>query len=567
MPRVTQAELIQGLTAIVGAEHVSTSRPDRVAYSADFWPRAQIWKMGGDVERYPPDCVVWPASPAETAAVLRFCDEHAVPIVPYGGGSGVCGGTIPIHGGVVVDVKRMRRVRSLDRDSLTVVAEAGINGQHLEDWLASQGLTLGHFPSSIMCSTLGGWVAARSAGQFSSKYGKIEDMVRDVELATASGAVLHTNDRAAGAPDWTQLVVGSEGTLGVILAAELKVHPAPAAWRLRGWRFRTLKDGLRAIRAVMQAGLKPMVMRLYDPFDSMIALGKDEEPAAVAGAAVDTPASGPLAALQGFFSGAAQRSKASVGRAVSRVLEPVGRAAKRAGLIGALSLPAVVNRLAHAAPSPCLMIVGFEGPEEATTRDAAAASDILKAHGGIDGGARLGEAWLAKRYAVGFKQTKIFELGAFVDTMEVASTWDRLEGMYDAVRRALTPHVFLMAHFSHAYREGCSIYFTFAGYRKDAARAEQLYERVWGLATDAVLASGGTTSHHHGVGISKMGAMAREHGGMIKVWRALKATLDPHGVMNPGKLFPDEAVDGEGRRAAEPDDEMDFGPDGRQGAR
>jgi len=522
--------------------------------------------MGGDIERYPPDCVVWPASPDEVAAILRYCDEHAVPVVPYGGGSGVCGGTIPIHGGVVVDVKRMRRVRSLDRDSMTVVAEAGINGQHLEDWLAAHDLTLGHFPSSIMCSTLGGWIAARSAGQFSSKYGKIEDMVRDVEVATPSGAVLRTNDRAAGAPDWTQLVVGSEGTLGVILSAELKVHRKPAARRLRGWRFRTVKDGLRAIRAVMQAGLKPMVMRLYDPFDSMIALGKDEEPAAADGAAA-APATGPLGSLQGLFSGAVERGKTSVGRAVGRVLEPVGRAAKRAGLIGALSLPSVVNRLAHAAPSPCLMIVGFEGAEESTARDAATAADILKAHGGVDGGARLGEAWLAKRYAVGFKQTRIFELGAFVDTMEVASTWDRLEGMYDAVRRALTPHVFLMAHFSHAYRDGCSIYFTFAGYRKGAVRSEQLYERVWGLATDAVLASGGAVSHHHGVGLSKMGAMAREHGGMVKVWRALKATLDPHGVMNPGKLFPDEAADGEGRRASDADEEMGLGArtEGRQG--
>ncbi|MFO0748867.1 MAG: FAD-binding oxidoreductase [Myxococcota bacterium] len=533
---------------------MSTSRADKVAYSADLWPRAQIWKLAGEVERYPPDCVTWPGSVEEVAAILQFCDEHAIPVVPYGGGSGVCGGTIPIHGGVVVDVKRMRKVVSLDRDSLTVVAEAGINGQHLEDWLDAQGLTLGHFPSSIMCSTLGGWVAARSAGQFSSKYGKIEDRVRDVEVVVPSGSVLHTNDRAMGAPDWTQLVVGSEGTLGIITSAELKVHPKPALRRLRGWRFRQLKDGLRAIRAVMQAGLRPMVLRLYDPFDSMIALGKEDEAA--------PKDAGPVGAMRGLFGGAVHSSKARL----TSAFEPLTRAAKRAAMIGALSVPGVVNRLAHAAPSPCLMIIGFEGPEEATILESAQAAEILKEQGGQDAGARLGEAWLAKRYSVGFKQTRIFELGAFVDTMEVASTWDRLEGMYESVRKALTPHVFLMAHFSHAYREGCSIYFTFAGYKKDPARAEQHYERVWGLATDAVLASGGTTSHHHGIGISKMGAMAREHGGMLKVWRALKATIDPHGIMNPGKLFPDESVEeGAGRLAAE-DDEMVLAQRARGGA-
>lgn len=553
MPRVSQAELISGLVRIVGEAHVSTSRPDKVAYSADFWPRAQIWKLAGEVERYPPDCVVWPGSPGEVAAVLRYCDEHGVPVVPYGGGSGVCGGTIPIHGGVVVDVKRMRKVVSLDRESLTVVAEAGINGQHLEDWLNAEGYTLGHFPSSIMCSTLGGWLAARSAGQFSSKYGKIEDMVRDVEVVVPSGSILRTNDRAMGAPDWTQLIVGSEGTLGIILSAELKVHPKPVARRLRGWRFRNLKDGLRAIRAVMQAGLRPMVLRLYDPFDSLIALGKDEEST--------TKEAGPVGAMRGLFGGAVETGKAKL----SAALAPVTRAAKRAGMIGALSLPGVVNRLAHAAPSPCLMIIGFEGPEEATAAEAAAAADILIAQGGTDGGARLGEAWLAKRYSVGFKQTKIFELGAFVDTMEVAATWDRLEGMYESVRKALTPHVFLMAHFSHAYREGCSIYFTFAGYRKDPARAEQHYDRVWDLATDAVLASGGVTSHHHGIGLSKMRAMGREHGGMLKVWRALKATIDPHGIMNPGKLFPDEAVERGAGEAAVDEDEMLLAP--RDGTR
>lgn len=536
MARLSQAELIAGLSRIVGAEHLSTARPDRIAYSADFWPKAQIWKQGGDIERYPPDCVVWPADEAQVVAILRFCHDHGIPVVPYGGGSGVCGGTIPIHGGVVVDVKRLAQVTDIDHASAVVTAQAGINGQHLEDRLNAAGFTLGHFPSSIMCSTLGGWLAARSAGQFSSRYGKIEDMVLSLRVAFADGTLLDTGDRGPGGPDWTQLICGSEGTLGIITGAQLKVNPVPEARRLRAFRFRHLEDGLRGGRAVMQAGLRPMVLRLYDPFDSLIALGKDK-------GHDDKPARhSVLDNIRGLLS--ASSAGPNTGQSerqgiLRRRLGPLSHAAKRVALIGALSAPAIVNRLAAAAPSPCLMIVGFEGHADAVHADAWSAGELLAEAGGVDSGAGPGEHWLAHRYDVSFKQSRIYEMGGFVDTMEVASTWDRLEGMYDAVRKALTPHVFVMAHFSHAYREGCSIYFTFVGFRRDAARSEQLYDRVWRVATDAVVGAGGTVSHHHGVGMSKMNAMVQEHGHMLRVWRALKDVVDPHGVMNPGKLFPD----------------------------
>lgn len=544
MARITQTELLFGLTDIVGERRISTRRADKIAYSADFWPRAQIWKMAGDVERYPPDCVVWPETHDEVAAILRFCHEHLVPVVPYGAGSGVCGGTVPIHGGVVVDVKRLRHLGEIDAESMSVVVGAGMNGQHLEDELNARGFTLGHFPSSIMCSTVGGWLAARSGGQFSSKYGKIEDMVLGMTVALPGGAVLSTRDRFPGSPDWNQILVGSEGTLGIILDAELKVRRLPTARRFRAFRFRNLKDALRGMRSVMQAGLSPIVLRLYDPFDSLIAMGKeDEDPGA--------REEGPVGALRSMFSRAFKKPA----ERLSDAMAPLAHAAKRAAMRGGLAYPAITNRIANAAPSPCLLIVAFEGGLKGESDEAQAASmtevhqdlqraiDILAREGGIDSGARLGEAWLEKRYAVGFKQTKMMNLGAWVDTMEVATTWDRLEALYDNVRRAVTPNAFIMAHFSHAYREGCSIYFTMAGHRKDALRAEQHYERTWELAMDAVLASGATISHHHGIGLHKMGAMTREHGAMLKTWHAIKGALDPHGIMNPGKLFPGEVVE------------------------
>lgn len=575
MARITQTELLSGLTDIVGERRISTRRADKIAYSADFWPRAQIWKMAGDIERYPPDCVVWPETHDEVAKILAFCDEHLVPVVPYGAGSGVCGGTVPIHGGVVLDLKRLRTVGPVDAESMTVRVDAGVNGQHLEDELNARGFTLGHFPSSIMCSTVGGWLAARSGGQFSSRYGKIEDMVLGMTVALAGGLVVSTRDRLPGSPDWTQILVGSEGTLGVILDAELKVRRLPTARRFRAFRFRNLKDALRGMRAVMQAGLTPIVLRLYDPFDSLIALGKeDEDPG--------SREEGPVGALRGVLSRAFKRPVARLSEAAA----PLAHAAKRAALRGGLAYPSLTNRIANAAPSPCLLIVAFEGafggvdasgsgaPEpvetgELATRAAQAsqevqqdlqrAIDILAREGGVDSGSRLGEAWLEKRYAVGFKQTKMMNLGAWVDTMEVATTWDRLEALYDNVRRAVTPNAFIMAHFSHAYREGCSIYFTMAGHKKDPLRAEQHYERTWELAMDAVIASGATVSHHHGIGLHKMAAMTREHGAMLKTWHAIKGALDPHGIMNPGKLFPGELVESQ-REGPEMDLTIGGGP-------
>ncbi len=531
MSRLPQSEIIAGLSDIVGESHVSSTVPDLISYAGDFWPKQQIWKLGGDVERYTPDCVVWPADEAETSAVVGFCRDNRVPIVPYGAGSGVCGGTLPIHGGVIVDVKRMRGVVGIDESSLTVTAQAGINGQHLEDALGDAGFTLGHFPSSIMCSTLGGWLAARSAGQFSSRYGKIEDMVMSLRAVLPDGSILDTADRAPGEPDWTQLIVGSEGTLGIITSATLAVSPAPASRALRGFKFLHLHDALRAMRLVMQAGLRPMVLRLYDPFDSLMALGKEPKP--------EEDSQGKLAAVGELVKGWRER----LGMAPSE--EPLHRRAlaglHRKSIASALAMPSVVNRLAHMVPSPCLMIIGFEGADESVQRESWRGRQILVEAGGTDAGSQVGEAWLVKRYAVSFKQAKLYQAGAFVDTMEVATTWDRLEALYEGVRAAVEPHAFIMAHFSHAYREGCSIYFTFAGFRRQPDRAEALYDRIWAAALDAVHRAGGTASHHHGVGLSKKNAMVAEHGEMLRVWRALKDALDPDGIMNPGKLFPDGA--------------------------
>ena len=526
MAKFTTEEILTGLATLVGKDHVSISNPDKIAYSADFWPKAQIWKLGGEVAKHKPDVIVWPADEGEVSGVLAFCNEQRIPVIPYGAGSGVCGGTIPIHGGVIVDVKRLNNVHAIDFDSSTAVIDAGINGQLLEDRLNAQGLTLGHFPSSIMCSTLGGWLACRSAGQFSSRYGKIEDMVIDLRVVTADGSIVDTGRRSSGSPDWTQLIVGSEGTLGIITRAKLRVHPVAEMQRYRGWKFKQLPDALASMRQIMQGSLSPHVLRLYDPFDSALALGKGGP---------QEKQSGPLARVARI---PLVKPLADAGLSWAN---PWVKRAKERAIGGALGAPGLVNKLIHSMPTSCLLIVGFEGASETVDEDFWRASEILAGCGGQDAGAEPGETWLRSRYNVSFKQSPMYAAGAFVDTMEVATTWDKIYELFERVRDAVSPVALVMAHFSHAYRDGCSIYFTFAAQRRSPAKAELLYDEIWARAMKAAHGVGATVSHHHGVGLSKMHAMAEEHGEMLQVWRGIKGALDPNSIMNPGKLFAEGA--------------------------
>jgi len=497
---------------------VSTTPPDRVAYARDLWPRGLIGVSGGSPAPHPPDAVVWPTSTEEVSAIVRAAARSGTPIVPFGAGSGVCGGTLPIRGGVVVDLKRMRSIVEVDAIAGTATVEAGILGEHLEHELNRRGFTLGHFPSSIMCSTFGGWLAARSAGQFSTKYGKIEDMVRRLTFVDGRGE-LHTVD-AGAAPDVAQWLVGSEGTLGIITRATVTVCKKPELQLYRGWAFPRVAAGCEAIRRLLQRNLRPACVRLYDELDSFLHRGEKDH---------DRGGGEPEgSALEQYLSMLAPTGKSVIGEW------------KKRAIALALTRPELVNKLASTflpyAQNGCLLIVGFEGDRGLTEAEARAAAVELERAGGRDLGEGPGQRWLQHRYAVSFRMSKVFDAGAFVDTMEVATTWDKLLELYRAVRAAVSPLAFIMAHFSHAYADGCSIYFTFAARGNGAADAEKKYDDIWRAGLAAVTRVGATISHHHGVGLSKAPFMPEEHGAAMEVYRALKDVLDPHGVMNPGKM-------------------------------
>lgn len=516
-PRLTPGEAggwracLDALTALLGPEAISAVETDRTAYARDLWPRTLIALQAGEAAPTPPEAVVWPRTTAEVAEIISICGAHGVPVVPFGAGSGVCGGVLALRGGVALDLKRMKAIRAVDAARGTVEVEAGIIGQHLEDALGRAGLTLGHFPSSIWCSTVGGWLATRSAGQCSTRYGKIEDMCVSLEVVTGDGVVRHTAPMGlpgAGPVDFNRLFIGSEGTLGVITAATLRVRPAPRSRRFLGATLPDLRTALEVMRAILQAGHPPAVLRLYDPFDSFFA---------------------------GHDGGGESRKSGALGQLRHTLL---GKSAARDKIMSAvLRRPGPLNAMGGLARK-CTLVAVSEGVDEG---EATRAHDIVEEAVRHAGGHVIGpgpaEAWLAHRHDTGFKMSEVYASGAFSDTFEVATTWANLRRLYAAVRKAISPYALVMAHFSHAYAGGCSIYFTFVGAGVDAEDNRRRYDAVWAAALEATESAGAAITHHHGVGLARSVALQRTHGEAWRWFRAFKEVLDPNGILNPGKLF------------------------------
>ncbi len=506
------------LERVVGAAHVRSDAASRHLYSRDCMTRNMLDLKAG-VAPMLPDLICWPGSAREIASVMRLAHRHKVPVIPFGGGSGVSGGTLPLTGGVILDVKRLNAVSKIEQHpgGFSVTAESGIISQHLEHQLNEQGFTLGHFPSSILCATLGGCLAARSAGQFSSKYGKIEDMVEDVEVVLPTGRLVRFGGRVPAFPGMCpkDLFVGMEGTLGVITKARLRVYPQAPFARYKGASFNRLQDAFRAIREILQSGLRPHVVRLYDPLDTLLlqhGYDGDEDPGVI-----EAMMNKILSPFLGLMKGPAKK-------------------VKEEGLKFVLENPYWIQKFMEWIPSEVLLILGFEGEKDIVEADEKAARLICKKSISRDCGEKPGRHWLNHRYSVSFKMPKIFAKDGFVDTIEVATTWDRLETLYEAVRREVTKKALLLAHFSHAYAEGCSIYFTFVGRTGSPDRDREIYAEIWDRAMEACLKAGGTISHHHGIGVLKAKYMPRELGPAMSLYRQLKKSFDPNNIMNPGKM-------------------------------
>ncbi|MFC7217500.1 FAD-binding oxidoreductase [Streptomyces polyrhachis] len=433
-----------------------------------------------------PDAVVLPASHEEVLAVLRVCARHAVSVVPFGGGTSVVGGLTPRRTDRVValDLRRLDRVLAVDPVSRTAVLQAGLRGPDAERLLAAKGFTLGHFPQSFEWATVGGFAAARGSGQASAGYGRFDEMVVALTAATPTGT-LETGraPRSAAGPDLRQLLLGSEGAFGVITSVTVRVRPLPEARRYEGWRFPSFDSGARAMRRLAQDGPLPTVLRLSDEAETMVGLAR----------------------------------------------------------------PQTLSDLA--ADAGCLLLAGYEGTADGVPRLRERTGEALRALGGQPLGDEPGEQWAQGRYAAPYLRDSLLGAGAFAETLETAVFWSGIPRLYAAVREALTSTLteagtppLVMCHISHVYETGASLYFTVVSAQGGAAGDGPLahWQRAKQAANDAILANGGTISHHHGVGTDHRDWYAREAGPVgVEILRAVKARLDPAGILNPGVLVPE----------------------------
>jgi alkyldihydroxyacetonephosphate synthase len=370
-----------------------------------------------------------------------------------------------VFGGVLLDLTALDSLGEVDPESGIVEAGAGMFGPDLERLINTHhGLTIGHFPQSFDIATVGGWVACRGAGQYSTRYGKIEDMVVGLEVVLADGRVIRTGGSPAAAvgPDLNHVFVGSEGTLGVITRVWLRAHPVAAAQDRAAYHFADLADGFEACRRIVRRGATPAVLRLYDGPESKRGRGGDG--------------------------------------------------------------------------TTCALLVLDEGDETIVDATMAIVHQVCGALGTRSDDQLVAE-WIEHRNDTTALQA-LTKRGYVVDTMEIAAPWSALTRIYDETTKAIldVPNALVATcHLSHSYLDGACLYFSFAA-QPPSDEIDSTYVAIWDAGQRAVLAAGGNLSHHHGVGLNRGRFVAEALGPAFDVLVGLKRSLDPNGVLNPGKL-------------------------------
>lgn len=439
-----------------------------------------------------PDAVVSPASHGEVIAVLGVCAERGIAVVPFGGGTSVVGGVDPIAGAhravVALDLSRTAALLDLDEISLLATLGAGTTGPQAEELLNARGYTLGHFPQSFRYASIGGFAATRSSGQASRGYGRFDDLVHALRIATPAGDLrLGRAPASAAGPDLRQLFLGSEGAFGVLTEVTVRIRPVPAATAYGAWTFTDFEAGAAAFREATQRGIRPTVLRLSDASETR----------------VNATLGGHLTRLRG-----------------------------------------------------CLAVATFEG---ATDAEARAIRDELEsvftAHGAKSRGEDPARSWERGRFASPALRDTLLDIGVLAETLETATTWANLASLKSAVTDALTTTLtaegtkpIVMCHISHVYPAGASLYFTVVAALTTDPAAQ--WQRAKDAASLAIGEAHGTITHHHAVGRDHRPYLEDEIGPLgMAVLRAVKDTLDPTGIMNPGVMVPEASAPAPGPTA------------------
>ncbi|MGZ4196420.1 MAG: FAD-binding oxidoreductase [Solirubrobacteraceae bacterium] len=467
------------LAAVVGDEHALADDETRVRHTRGK-SLTDLLRLRAGEAADAPDLVLLPGSHDEVLACLRVCSQRRIAVVPFGGGTSVVGGLEPAAGAlagvVALDLRRMNALVELDELSRLAVLEPGLRAPQAEALLNERGFTIGHFPQSFEYLTLGGAAATRSSGQASAGYGRFDDLVLALRVAAPAGTLeLGRAPKSAAGPDLRQLILGSEGALGVITSLTVALRPVPEARVYEGWQFSSFVEGADAVRRLIQDGPRPTVLRLSDEAETALNLARPSELGSGAGG--------------------------------------------------------------------CLAIAGFEGSADDVASRRGAAASVLQALG-AQAVPEAGETWARDRYRGPYLRDALLDAGALVETLETVAFWSALPRLYEGVTTALreslsaqgTPAV-VLCHISHVYASGASLYFTVACAQLEDPVAQ--WRTAKAAAGDAILAAGGSITHHHGVGRDHVEWYQREIGELgVGALAAVKRRLDPQGILNPGVLIP-----------------------------
>ncbi|MDH5133686.1 MULTISPECIES: FAD-binding oxidoreductase [unclassified Microbacterium] len=478
-PSRLTADDVAALEDSVGADAVDVSTAGRLRHAGGRSTPDLLRRRA--LEQDAPDAVVSPADHDAVRACLALAGERGLAVIPFGGGTSVVGALDPEPGPhravLSLDLRRLSGLLHLDTLSGEATLAAGTTGPDAEAQLSAHGLELGHFPQSFRYATIGGFAAARSSGQNSAGNGRFEAMVTGIRVATPTGDLdLGRAPGSAAGPDLLRLFLGSEGILGVITEVRVRVHPVPTVRIFESWTFPDFAGGADALRRVVQQGAGPTVIRLSDEAETAVSLAQ-------------------------------------------------------------------VGRIGKALAKGASVVTVYEGDEAAARRDRTAA--ILAAAGGRSAGTGDAEEWAAGRFDGPYLRDALLDAGVFCETLETATTWSNLRTLKEAVEAALRDgfdavdaRSYVMCHVSHVYPTGASLYFTvLAGLRREPLGA---WAEVKGRVNDAILANGGTISHHHAVGRDHAPWLAQEIGETgVRILTAVKRELDPRGIMNPGAVLVD----------------------------
>ncbi len=480
----------------IGAEKCFSNKQERVLHSF-----GKSYKDAVRIRSYKiknaPDIILYPENEDDIKSIYELCSKHSIAIVPFGGGTSVVSGVEACKGSknycASVDLTRMDKITSIDSVSLTAKIQAGKFGPEIEKELGERGFTLGHFPQSFEFSTLGGWIAARSSGQNSILYGGIEALVSSLTIVSPGGKIKTLDvPRMACGPDFNEICLGSEGALGIITEAVVKITPAPARQLYTMYMFKDFKNSATAAQMLAQEKIPVAMLRVSDEeeTEAFLAMGSGKK--------------NPITFI--------------IGKLIKKYIHSRGIDTKKCSTI----------------------MVGFEGENHEIKYLKKRVDKIFKSFSPVCLGNGPGKKWLKDRFFLPYLRDEFMDNGLMVDTLETSTTWSNLENLYSKTKNKIRevysdrPCV-VYTHISHLYHEGASLYTTIITTQDESDPVGQ-WQKMKDAVNNTICESGGAISHHHGIGIDHKNGL-HWNDEQMKLMKSIKNELDPEGLMNPGKLI------------------------------